>query len=50
VDWLQLIPAGSSGHGNEPSGSTKGGEFIYVYRLFNKDCTPSSWLVGWLVG
>jgi hypothetical protein len=39
--------AGSVGHGNEPSGSIKGGEFInYLsdYYLLEKDSAPWSQL------
>jgi hypothetical protein len=29
VDWLHVTQVGSCGHGNEPSGSIKGGEFLH---------------------
>jgi hypothetical protein len=28
VDWMQLAQVGCCEHGNEPSGSIKGGEFL----------------------
>ena len=45
--------AGCCEGGNEPSGSIKCGTFLGYLRtvwLLRKDCTPWSWLVGWLVG
>jgi len=44
--------AGSCEHGNEPSGSIKGGvllDYLSDSRLL-KDSTTWNWLVGWLVG
>jgi hypothetical protein len=40
-------------HGNEPSGSITFWEileYLSDWWLPNKDSTPWSWLVGWLVG
>jgi hypothetical protein len=35
VDWLRIVPRGGEGgceHGNEPSGSINGGEFLLSRR------------------
>jgi hypothetical protein len=40
--------AGSCGHGNEPSGSLKSGEFLELfsgYWLLNKDSAPWNYLI-----
>jgi hypothetical protein len=45
--------AGCCEHGNEPSGSIKGGnllDYLSDYKLLKKYYAPWSWLVGWLVG
>jgi hypothetical protein len=45
--------AGPCEHGNEPSGSIKGGEFFDQLDnswIFKKDSAPWSLLVAWLVG
>jgi hypothetical protein len=44
--------AGSFEHGNGPSGSIKGGEFLDKLSdcwVLGIDSAPWSWLVGWLI-
>jgi hypothetical protein len=44
---------GSSGHGSEPSGCIKCGQFLDYLKAcghLKKYSAACSWLVGWLVG